>query len=105
MKFFSKKLQADFSLTFPGTDSAVHIFLGRVLKTKTTFFYLVSKLAKITFHIYMALKKTVFVYNVCYSSSVNGNFKVQKKRSMWHISAFIYSLSGSIQQLFFRHER
>ena len=86
-------------------DSAVDIFLGRFWRQKQLF-DLVSKFAKITSHIYVALKRTAFFcLQLCYSSSVNGNFKVQKKRSIWHVSAFIYSLSISIQQLFFRHER
>ena len=69
-----------------------------------TFLNLISKItkiiAKITFHICVALKITVFILNVCYSSLMNGNFKVQRKRSIWHVSAFIYSLRISIQQLF-----
>ena len=42
-----------------------------------------------------------FCLHLCCSSSINGNFKVEKKYSIQHVSAFIDSLSISIQQLFF----
>ena len=72
--FVSKKLQAAVSCQCE-MNSTVDIFL-RTFEDKNNFLNFVSKLSKIIFHICVALKRTVFfVCSVCYSLSVNGNFK------------------------------
>ena len=103
VELFSKKLQTAVSVTFPEMNSTVDIFL-RISEDKNNYFCFVLILTKITFQIYEALTRTVF-RRVCFSSSVNGTFKIQKTRSIWHGSAFIYILSISIHKIFFRHER
>ena len=59
MEFFSKMLQAAESITFPETNSTVDVFL-RTFSVQKQFFYFISKLARNTFPICVALKRTVF---------------------------------------------
>ena len=96
VKFFSKKLQVDFSLTFPEQKwTPPWTFSWEGSEDKNNFFYLVSKFAKITFHIYVALKRTVFCLQLCYFSSANGNFKVQKKRGMFPLLFTVWAFPYS----------
>ena len=50
-------------------------FSCELSEDKNNFFNFVSKLDKITFHNVWLLQKPFIVCSVCYSSSVNGNFK------------------------------
>ena len=100
VEFFSKKLQAAVSVTFSEMHSTMDIFLRTFWRQKQLFYFF-SKLAKIIFHMRVALKKTVF----CLQCAIPHQWMVtSKKRCTWHVSAFIYIPSISIQQLFFRHE-
>ena len=72
VKFFSKKLQAHFPLTFPELVHGLrrgHIH-GKVL------FILIQNLPKKVFISMWFLKEPFFCLQLCYSSSVNGNFEV-----------------------------
>ena len=60
-------------------------------------------MTKITFHICVALERTIFLFAVC--AILHQWMVTSKKHSTWHVSAFIYISSISIQQLFFRHEK
>ena len=59
VKFFSKKLQAEFSLTFPEMHSAVNILLGRFWRQNNFFILLQNSPKYLYIYIYMALKRTV----------------------------------------------
>ena len=75
VEFFSKNVQAAVSVTFPEMNSTVDIFLRSFWRQKQHFLFC-FKIGQNNFS-YMcgSQKEPSFVSSVCYSSSVNDNFK------------------------------
>ena len=75
VEFFSKNVQAAVSVTFPEMNSTVDIFLQSFWRQKQHFLFC-FKIGQNNFS-YMcgSQKEPSFVSSVCYSSSVNDNFK------------------------------
>ena len=75
MELFFKKLEAVVSVTFPEMNSSVDIFLRTYWRQKQLFLFC-FKIDQNNFS-YMcgSWKNHFFVCSVCYSTSVNGNFK------------------------------